>query len=55
LQNELHGAIFEPLKDKRYFSELSLNRDIHTITWKNGADISPEFLYNKLNGNKNFE
>ena len=48
LKAELHGEIFEPLKDPFYFQQFSLNQELHTITWPNGADFAPEFLYDKL-------
>jgi hypothetical protein len=41
----LDGEIFEPLRDQRYFATVSVNADIDTITWDNGADFSPDFLY----------
>jgi hypothetical protein len=47
LSNELDGPIFEPLRDPAYFRQLEVNPDIHTITWPNGADFAPEFLYEK--------
>lgn len=42
------GGVFEPLKDKSYFRELSLNEKLGTICWPNGADIAPDFLYSKI-------
>jgi len=41
----LDGEIFEPLKDIDYFKTVRLNPDIDTIVWQNGADVSPDFLY----------
>jgi len=41
----LDGEIFEPLKDIDYFKNVKVNPDIDTIVWENGADISPDFLY----------
>jgi len=43
LQEHLEGAIFLPLKDKKYFKSFSIN--LNTIEWENGADFAPEFLY----------
>ncbi len=43
LENELCGEVFEPLKDKRIFSDFFISHN--TVEWKNGADFAPEFLY----------
>ncbi len=43
LENHLNGPILQPLKDINYFKNFRLNS--WTIEWDNGADISPEFLY----------
>jgi len=45
LECELDGEIFEPLKDVAYFRTVRVDHDIDTIVWDNGADMSPEFLY----------
>ena len=45
LEAHLEGEVFEPLKDKRRFRKVFLNRDTDTIAWDNNADISPDFLY----------
>jgi hypothetical protein len=39
--------MFEPLKDKAIFSKVKVDEDLETITWENGADLAPEFLYYK--------
>ena len=41
----LDGEVFEPLKDMSNFKSVHLNSDLDTIVWKNGADMSPDFLY----------
>jgi len=46
--DELDGEIFIPLKDVKYFRSFKLNRELNTITWQNGADFAPEFLYDKV-------
>jgi hypothetical protein len=45
LRDELGGEMFEPLKDLNMFRTARLNPDIDTVVWANGADISPDFLY----------
>lgn len=45
LEKHLNGGIFEDLKDIEYFKTLKFNKDSDTIEWDNGADFSPEFLY----------
>jgi hypothetical protein len=48
LRDELYGEIFEPLKDRAFFQQFSVHPEFHTLTWPNGADIAPEFLYEKV-------
>jgi Protein of unknown function (DUF2442) len=43
LKDHIWGEIFEPLKNKDFFKDFSLNP--FTIEWPNGADFAPEFLY----------
>jgi hypothetical protein len=45
LEQHLDGDVFEPLKDMDNFKSVQLNSDLDTIVWKNGADMSPDFLY----------
>jgi hypothetical protein len=45
LAGKLDGEVFEPLRDETYFQKLTLNPDIETVVWPNGADLAPEFLY----------
>jgi hypothetical protein len=45
LQPHLDGEVFEPLKDLGYFRQFRVNTDIDTVVWENGADFSPDFLY----------
>ena len=48
LANELDGEVFRPLKDLAYFVQFKVDPELHTVTWPNGADFAPEFLYEKL-------
>ena len=45
LKKHLDGEIFEPLHDPAVFSAVRVNTDIDTVVWENGADMSPDFLY----------
>ena len=45
LEPFLVGEVFEPLKATEIFATVSFNPDIDTICWPNGADFSPEFLF----------
>jgi Protein of unknown function (DUF2442) len=45
LENHLNNGILRDLRNKAEFSKVKLNRDTDTIEWENGADFSPDFLY----------
>lgn len=47
LEAELWGEVFEPLKDIEVFRRFHLNAELNTLTWSSGADLAPEFLYEK--------
>jgi hypothetical protein len=44
LSAEIHGEIFEPLRDLEYFRKFEVSRELGTVVWPNGADFAPEFL-----------
>ena len=48
LNDELWGSIFEPLKDVNVFKKFHISDTMKTISWENGADLAPEFLYDKV-------
>lgn len=45
LESELHGEVFEPLRDRAFFARVAVNEETATIEWLNGADFAPEFLF----------
>jgi len=48
LGDELHGEIFEFLKDPALFRQFFVHPEFRTLCWPNGADFAPEFLYEKI-------
>ncbi len=41
----LKGEVFEPLKDKKIFSQITIDHGV--VTWADGEiDCSPEYMYN---------
>lgn len=47
LEDELWGEVFEPLKALAVFRNFRLDAELNTVTWPSGADLAPEFLYEK--------
>jgi hypothetical protein len=45
LEPHLDGEVFEPLREINYFKAASVSSELDTIVWDNGADMSPDFLY----------
>lgn len=45
LSDQLWGTMFEPLKDEQLFRQASVHPELETVTWPNGADLAPEYLY----------
>ena len=48
LDPELHGSIFEPLRDVTTFQTFHIDPEFHTLAWPNGADFAPEFLHDAI-------
>ncbi len=43
-------GIFEPLNDPEYFASVSINTELGSIQWPNGADLDPDVLYAVITG-----
>lgn len=48
LQIELEGEVFGPLVDLEQFRRFSVDPELNTIVWENGADFAPEFLQENM-------
>jgi hypothetical protein len=45
LEAMLEGEIYGPLRDPALFSEVSIDPEVHTLVWPNGADFDPAILH----------
>ena len=45
LAQELWGPMFKALPNPEVFNQASVDPELETVVWPNGADLSPEFLY----------
>jgi Protein of unknown function (DUF2442) len=44
LEAELWGPVFEPLRDREQFRRVTVDHELGTIVWPNGADMDPVVL-----------
>lgn len=45
LGDELWGEMFGPLRDPAMFRRATVDRELGTVVWPNGADLDPDVLY----------
>lgn len=50
IQTTMECGIFEALKDKTCFDQARLN--LGAVTWPNGADMDPAWMYEQIRANK---
>jgi hypothetical protein len=48
LGDELHGEMFVTLRKKTLFKQVGVHPEFRTLCWPNGADLAPEYLYEKV-------
>jgi hypothetical protein len=41
----LEGELYGPLRDLNQFNSVSLDPEVHTLVWRNGADFDPAILH----------
>ena len=45
LIDAIKGPVFEPLINTSEFSSFTVDKELETIVWPNGADLAPEYIY----------
>ncbi len=45
LIDAIKGPVFESLKNTSEFSSFTVDKELETIVWPNGADLAPEYIY----------
>ncbi len=45
-------GVFEPLRDPAFFAQVTLDEELGTIGWPNGADVAPETLHLWVTGGR---
>jgi hypothetical protein len=48
LSHELHGEMFESLREPAVFRQFQIHPEFRTLVWPNGADVAPEFLHDHI-------
>jgi hypothetical protein len=41
----LGGDLYRPLRDVKLFNQVTLDPEVHTLVWPNGADFDPATLH----------
>jgi hypothetical protein len=39
------GSVFEPLRDETFFAQVTVDKELGTVVWPNGADLAPDVLH----------
>ncbi len=45
LEPVLEGQIYGPLRDPALFAQATVDPEVHTVVWPNGADFDPAILH----------
>jgi hypothetical protein len=44
------SGVFEPLREPAFFARVTVDPEIGTVVWPNGADLDPLVLYDAVTG-----
>lgn len=44
-EKTLTGEMYSPLKDLKIFNMVSIDKEVYTIVWPNGADFDPAIIH----------
>lgn len=47
-----YTGVFAPLLQDDYFRQVTINTELGTVVWPNGADLCPDVLYSQATGIK---
>jgi len=50
MKDHLRRGVFAPLQDVEMFKSFRFDAELRTIVWPTGADLAPEFLYERAVG-----
>ena len=45
-----YTGVFAPLLQDDYFKKVTVNTELGTVVWPNGADLCPDVLYSQATG-----
>ena len=41
----LYGELYSPLRNRELFEQVTVDQEVGTIVWPNGADFDPDMIY----------
>ncbi|MFN0145486.1 MAG: DUF2442 domain-containing protein [Dehalococcoidia bacterium] len=45
LSGVLYGQLYGPLRDPEFLARVTIDPEVHTVVWPNGADFDPATLH----------
>ena len=46
--DRMHGPVFQRARTREGFAEASVDQEIGTVVWPDGADLAPDTLYERV-------